>query len=65
MLTGTADALLELLLWAVAGVIDRVVLGRDMVSDLVHQWSWSAMWPVVAVVAAALAVGAWTAFWDD
>lgn len=65
MLTGTADAILELLLRAVAGDIDRVVLGRDLVSGLVHQWSWSALWPVVAVVVAALAVGAWTAFWDD
>ncbi len=65
MLTGATDVVLDRLLWAVAAVVDQVVIGRDVVTDLVEQWSWSAMWPVVALVTVALVVGAWTAFWDD
>lgn len=66
MLTGTVDVLLELLLGAVATVVGKVVLGRDLVADLAGDWHWTTLgWVAVALVAVALGVGAWTAFWDD
>lgn len=66
VLTGTADLLLELLLGAVSAVVGKVLLGRDVVADVAGTWPWTTLgWAAVALVAVALGVGAWTAFWDD
>jgi ABC-type dipeptide/oligopeptide/nickel transport system permease subunit len=66
VLTGTVEALVELLLRAVSAVAGTVVLGRDVLADVAGGWSWStAMWVAVALASVALVVGAWVAFWDD
>lgn len=63
VLTGPVSLLVELLLRAMAGVVGKVLLGRDAIVEAAGS-SWSA-WPVVGLVAVMLVVGAWTAFWDD
>lgn len=69
VLTGTVDVLLQLLLGAVSAVVGRVLLGRELVADLAGGWAapgWTTLgWLAVVLVAVALGVGAWTAFWDD
>ncbi|GEM_PF-1960149 len=69
MLTGTVDLLLELLLRAVSAVVGKVLLGREIVTDVAGAWAapdpTTLGWVAVALVTVALGVGAWTAFWDD
>ncbi len=66
MLTGAVDVALELVLRATAALLGHVLHGRDAVQELAAAWSWSAaLWPAVGLVAVLLAVGLWTAFWDD
>jgi hypothetical protein len=66
VLTGAVDVVLELVLRASAALLGRVLHGRDAMEDLAAAWTWSAaVWPAVGLVAVALLVGLWTAFWDD
>lgn len=66
MLTGGVDVVLELVLRAAAALLGRVLHGRDAVQELTSAWTWSAaVWPAVGLLAVALLVGFWTAFWDD
>lgn len=66
VLTATVDWALELVLRVAAALVGHVLHGRDVVHELTAAWTWStAVWPAVALVAAVLLVGLWTAFWDD
>ncbi|MBD3778414.1 MULTISPECIES: hypothetical protein [unclassified Cellulomonas] len=65
MLSGSTDALVEIVLRLASALVERVVAGGGAVTELAAQWSWTVVGPALGLVAVALVLGAWTAFWDD
>ncbi|HEY0215438.1 MAG TPA: hypothetical protein VGC57_03485 [Cellulomonas sp.] len=57
-----ADLVVRLLFF----LVSRVSTGREIVSRLTDDVTWSQLaWPVAGVLLVSLVAGAWTAFWDD